>query len=151
MFVSKNLYKNVTNERVDEVVKLVGLENRIKAFSKDNLDLETLVEKVSTKRYTKTRVRRILTANLLGIDKYDLEDFLEEKLYAKVLAVKEQSKSLISLISSNSSIPVLTRKSDVEKLKKTSTKCYEFDVLANDIYNLVSGKKQNENHMLIIK
>lgn len=29
LLLSKNLYKNVTNERVDEVVKLVGLENRI--------------------------------------------------------------------------------------------------------------------------
>ncbi|MBE6151007.1 MAG: ABC transporter ATP-binding protein [Firmicutes bacterium] len=29
LLLSKNLYKNVTNERIDEVVKLVGLENRI--------------------------------------------------------------------------------------------------------------------------
>lgn len=149
--VLASVFKQSTKEMAKICDCTEGLENRIKAFSKDNLDLETLVEKVSTKRYTKTRIRRILTANLLGINKYDLEDFLEEKLYAKVLAVKEQSKSLISLISSNSSIPVLTRKSDVEKLKKTSARCYEFDVLANDIYNLVSGKKQNENQMLIIK
>ncbi len=146
-----SVYKQSTKEMAKISDCTEGLENRIKAFSKDNQDLETLVEKVSTKRYTKTRVRRILTANLLGIDKFDLQDFLEEKLYAKVLAVKEESKELISLLVTNSSIPVLTRKSDVDKLKKSAKRCFEFDILANDIYNLVSNKKQNENHMLIIK
>lgn len=145
-----SVYKQSTKEMAKISDCTEGLENRIKAFSKDNQDLETLVEKVSTKRYTKTRVRRILTANLLGIDKFDLQDFLEEKLYAKVLAVKDSSKELISLLVTNSSIPVLTRKSDVDKLKKSAKRCFEFDILANDIYNLVSGKKQNENHMLII-
>ena len=29
LLLSKNLYKNVTNERIDEVIKLVGLEKRI--------------------------------------------------------------------------------------------------------------------------
>jgi len=29
LLLSKNLYKNITNERIDEVAKLVGLENRI--------------------------------------------------------------------------------------------------------------------------
>ncbi len=146
-----SVYKQSAKEMAKISDCTEGLENRIKAFSKDNQDLETLVEKVSTKRYTKTRVRRILTANLLGVNKYDLEDFLEEKLYAKVLAVKEESKDLISLLVNNSSIPVLTRKSDVEKLKKSAKRCFEFDILANDIYNLVSNQKQNENQMLIIK
>ena len=42
-----------------------GLENRIKALSKDNHTVDALVEKVSTKRYSQARIRRILLANLL--------------------------------------------------------------------------------------
>ena len=41
-----------------------GLENRIKALSKDNRTVEELVEKATTKRYPATRIRRILTTNL---------------------------------------------------------------------------------------
>ncbi|MBQ8426422.1 MAG: nucleotidyltransferase family protein [Clostridia bacterium] len=127
-----------------------GLENRIKAFSKDILSLDELVEKVSTKRYTKARIRRIITANLLGIKQDFVTDCLNSKLYAKVLAVDSNSLDLISLLSKKSSIPILTRKSDLSALKKTAEKCFQIDVLANDIYNLVSSAKQNENQMLII-
>lgn len=127
-----------------------GLENRIKALVKDNLTVQSLVEKVSTRRYTATRIQRILIANLLGITSDLTEDCLENDLYAKILAVNKDSKDMISLISSNSSIPVLTRKSDAIALKKTAEKCWHTDVLANDLYNLATKNKLNENHMLII-
>ncbi len=127
-----------------------GLENRIKAFSKDNHTVESLVDKVSTKRYTSTRVRRILTANLLGINKKLLDNCLNGKTYAKILAVNSESKDLISLLSKTSSIPVLTRKSDLSSLKKTALLAFEKDALANDLYNLVTQDKQNEHQMLII-
>lgn len=151
---NKLIMSSVLKNSAENMAKITdcteGLENRIKAFSKDNTDVETLVEKVSTKRYTQARVRRILTANFLGIDKYFVEDCLESKLYAKVLAVDENSKDLISLVNSYSSVPVLTRKSDLSNLKKTALKCFELDALANDLYNLATGNKQNENLTLFV-
>ncbi len=127
-----------------------GLENRIKALSKDNLAVDKLVEKVTTKRYPSTRIRRILTACLLNIDKSFVDECLQNKLYAKVLAVNADSKGMISLLCEKSKIPVLTRKSDLYKLKKSANKCFEKDVLASDFYALATGVKQNENNMLII-
>ena len=127
-----------------------GLENRIKALSKDNRTVDALVEKASTKRYPATRIRRILLSNLLGITDDFVKDCLNSDLYAKVLAVDSKSKDVISLLSENSSIPVLTRKSDVAALKKTAAKCFELDALANDLYNLVADEKNNEHQMLIV-
>jgi predicted nucleotidyltransferase len=127
-----------------------GLENRIKALSKDNHTVEELVEKVSTKRYPQTRIRRILTANLLGIEKDFLDDCLTSPLYAKVLAVNSNSKDVISELSSRSFIPILTRKSDCSNLKKTAEKCFNIDALANDLYSLATGKKINEHQMIIV-
>ena len=127
-----------------------GLENRIKALSKDNRTIDALVEKVSTKRYPSTRIRRILTANLLGIDKSFTEACLASKMYAKILAVNADSKDLVSLVCSNSTIPVLTRKSDAADLKKAALKSFELDILANDLYNLAANENTNENQMLFI-
>ena len=127
-----------------------GLENRIKAFVKDNNTLEGLIEKVSTKRYTKTRVQRIITANLLGIEDKLVKDCLTDPLYVKVLAVNSDSKDLIPLICSNSKLPVLTRKSDSVELKKTAKACFEKDVLANDLHSHFTKTKTNEHQMLII-
>lgn len=127
-----------------------GLENRIKALSKDNLSLETLIEKISTKRYPATRIKRILLSNLLGINRDLIAECLCSPLYLKVLAVNAQSKDLISLINEKSSVPVLTRKSDSVLLKKTALKCFEKDVLAADLYSLASEKRQNEHQMIIV-
>lgn len=127
-----------------------GLENRIKALLKDNKHIDALVEKISTKRYTAARIRRIFIANLLGITKEFTDECLESRLYAKVLAINSESKDLIATLSESSRIPILTRKSDAQELKKTAEKSFELDVLANDIYNLATGENSNENQMIII-
>ncbi len=127
-----------------------GLENRIKALSKDNHTVDALVDKVSTKRYTLTRIRRILTANLLGITASFINECLNDTLYAKVLAVNEDRKSLISSISSKATASILTRKSDASALKRTAQKCFEKDVLALDLYNLATNQRQNEHLTLFI-
>ena len=127
-----------------------GLENRIKALCKDNHTIDALVEKVSTKRYTKTRINSILTANFLGIEKNLVDDCLDGKLYAKILAVDSNSKDLISLIAKHSKIPTLTRRSDADQLKRTALKCFEKDVLACDLYSVATEIKLNENNMLTV-
>lgn len=127
-----------------------GLNNRIKALSNENRTIEELVERVSTKRYTAARVRRILTANMLKIDKDFLDDCLSSPLYAKVLAVNKDNKDILPLLKENSSIPIITRKTDVSTLKKTALKCFEKDVLANDIYNLITDRKDNAYMTLFV-
>ncbi len=127
-----------------------GLENRIKALVKDNNSLNTLIEKVSTKRYTKTRIQRILTTNLLDITDKFVKECLSSPLYAKILAVSSSGKELIPLICTNSNIPILTRKSDSTALKRTALQCFEKDVLANDLHVLITKTKTNEHQMLII-
>ncbi len=121
-----------------------GLENRIKALSKDNNSLDTLVEKVTTKRYSEARVRRIITSNMLGIEKDLVIKALDSSLYAKVLAVSSDKKDLVSYISKKSSIPLITRKSDATNLKKNAKMAFDVDVLANDVYNLIANEKENE-------
>ena len=121
-----------------------GLENRIKALSKDNNTVDGLVEKVSTKRYTATRIRRILTANLLGINKDLVEDCLRSGLYARVLAVDANKKDIISAISEKSTIPVITRKSEATELRRAALKSFEIDILATELYSLATQKTDDK-------
>ncbi len=127
-----------------------GLENRIKALSKDNADIETLVEKVSTKRYPKTRVRRILISNFLGVKKDLVRECADGQTYAKVLAVDNDKKDILGLIKANSKIPILTRKTDTLELNSLQKKCYEIDVMATELYNLAVDEKENPHQMLLV-
>ena len=121
-----------------------GLEHRIKALIRGNTCIETLINKVSTKRYTSSRISRILTANFLDITQELVDDCLKDALYAKVLAVNSDCKDLLAQITNTCSYPVLTRKSDCDALKKTAQGCFEKDALANDLYNLATGENENE-------
>ena len=150
----KMIMSSIMTTSAEDISKICdcteGLENRIKALVKDNRTVEELVEKVSTKRYPQTRIRRILTSTLLGIKKDFIDDCLSSPLYAKVLAVNSNSKDIIAELAEKSSIPVLTRKSDCSSLKKTAEKCFNIDVLASDLYSLATNKKMNEHQMLIV-
>lgn len=127
-----------------------GLENRIKALLKDNKTLEGLIEKVCTKRYTETRIRRIMTANLLGIKNSLVKNSLSSLAYAKILAVNSNKIELVSDFAKSSSIPLITRKSDTKALKGVSNDALEIDILANDIFNLALGEKENEFFTLFL-
>ena len=127
-----------------------GLENRIKALIKDNFDYEVALEKITTKRYTYARVKRIVVANLLRINKKQVIKALDSELYCKVLAVNKDAKDVVSYICNHSNIPVLTRKKDYTEVKKFANEILLIDELACELYSLVTGIKQNEYQMLLV-
>ena len=127
-----------------------GLENRIKALIKDNFDYEVALEKITTKRYTYARVKRIVVANLLGITKKQVIKALDSELYCKVLAVKKDGKDVVSYLCNHSNIPVLTRKKDYTEVKKFANEILLIDELSCELYSLVSKKKQNEYQLLLV-
>ncbi len=125
-----------------------GLENRIKAFLKSSQSLSELKSKIVTKRYTATRINRILTASLLDISESFIKKCLRAELYLNALAVKEGAEPLLAEIRKNSQIPLITRKNDASSLKGAAEECFKKDVLANDIFGFASGKQTNEYLML---
>ena len=76
-----------------------GLENKIKALLKDNFNLNDLISKLKTKRYTETRLKRILLSSLLAIEQDFTKKCLKEKLYLKVLALNKEKNDVLSELS----------------------------------------------------
>ncbi|MDE5766495.1 MAG: nucleotidyltransferase family protein, partial [Clostridia bacterium] len=75
-----------------------GLENRLKSLAFGH-GFEEIVELACSKRYSKARIRRILTANLLGLYADQTQEFLQGGLPVKVLAVKkERADELLPLL-----------------------------------------------------
>lgn len=127
-----------------------GLENRIKALAVHSNNLPNLLEKLETKRYTKTRLQRIIVNNMLGITRDFTEKCLKNKLYLKVLAVADDKKDILSSLQS-CDISLITRKSDADNLCGTAKTCFEKDVFANRIYNVINKKTSNEFEMKIVR
>ena len=140
----------ITKKQLKKVLDCTeGLENRIKAFLKDSLTLSDLIDKLSTKRYTTTRLQRICTSALLNIEESLVRDCLKNDLYLKVLAIDKNALNSLSQIKGN--LPFIMRKSDVKNISGIANKCFEKDVFANDVYNVIVGEKSNEYYTKIIE
>ena len=110
-----------------------GLENRLKALSFGS-SFEKIVEDGASKRYSKARIRRILTANLLCLYADEIKEFLSVDLQPKVLAVKKERADEI--------LPLLSGKADESVYAK---KCGELTSRAYALWRHLNCPQQFDN------
>ncbi len=127
-----------------------GLENRLRGMVKSNPTYDAALEKVVSKRYTLSRLKRILAQNFLGLERKQVRDFLEAPLYCKVLAISRKETPEILGALNRGNYPVLMRKSDTGSLRKDALSCFETDVKANDLYDILAGVHTNEFESVIV-
>ncbi len=116
-----------------------GLENLIKQAANSCNNLEDLINSIKSKRYTRSRIQRILLYSILNITKKDIQDSYKAKPYIRILGVSQHGRSLLSQVSSNRlKYPVVTsvKKFMDSKNNKTLKNMLEKDILATNIYTL---------------
>ena len=91
-----------------------GLENLIKNSADNCNDMSKLIANIKSKRYTQTRIQRILLYALLGIDKKMMEDSKKVTPYVRVLGFTNKGKELISEI--NKRNPKINMITSVKKI-----------------------------------
>ena len=142
---SREIFYTLRKMSVEDIANLPdvseGLEFLIKDASNSCNNLNTFFEKVKSKRYTYSRIQRILLYALLGITKKDME--LSKSIphpYIRILGFNNNGKYLLSDICKNN--PDLQVIISVKKFLDSSTidanilQLLSFDILASDIYTL---------------
>lgn len=125
-----------------------GLENRLIDVAQ-NCNYDEILKTCTSKRYSQSRIKRIMCSNLLGIYENDSKCFLNSELYIKPLAVNKHCADEIFSSLSKSKFPLITRGRDLEKLSALGKKCFELDTKAFTLYNLLSGNTNSDNLLLI--
>ncbi len=127
-----------------------GLENRLKAMARTNPEYGPFLEKVVTKRYTRSRIKRILLQTFLRIGLDEVKDFLESPLYLRTLAIKKEgSEGMLSALS-EAKYPLIVRKSDAAVLKKDALACFEKDRFAGALYGLLTHSPLGDYETLFV-
>lgn len=108
-----------------------GIDNRIVSKAYDAKSLFELESMVSGKRYTRSKIRRILLSSLLGLDK---ELSKTAPSYIRILGMSKTGFSLVKEVEKNSDIDIITKTA----LYKKENKMFEKDILATDIYDLTA-------------
>ena len=141
-FEKEILYKLrlMSTEEIAEIQDVSeGLENKIKKAANTCNTIDELTNMIKSKRYTLTRIHRILLYCLFDITKEDVLESYKKKPYIRVLGMTEKGKEFISDLSKkNKNLPVIT---SVKKfLDKNTNKFYDYliyqEILATDIYTL---------------
>lgn len=122
-----------------------GLEN---AFKRAALQEEPLEKTLTSARYTSSRIRRIALQNLLKIDENSIREALRNPLYLNVLAIKKESKDLLSALG-ESNFPLLIRAHDEESLCGVAKSTLETDRFADHVYRLLYTASKQEKNVFI--
>ena len=134
-----------------------GLENSIKNAANSCNTLDEFMNIIKTKRYTATRIQRILVYALLGITKSDMKDSFKTPPYIRVLGFNNKGKDLISVLShSNPNLNIITsvKKYIDSNPNKNLLSMLNTDINATNVYTLGYEKDSWANldytHNLII-
>ena len=122
-----------------------GLENRIKQAlpeinPAESPSVEQLIERLKTKRYTKTKLQRALLRVLLGHEKTELPapTLRQGVPYLRILGFSEKGRKLLKTMKKTAKVPV------VDKVTKCSSPLLDMDIRAAQVYALGYPRPQAE-------
>lgn len=132
----------ISSEEIDKTASAgEGLGNKIKSEIRYAQSLEELVMRVKSKRYTYSRINRLLVQALFGITN---EIINEASLYVRPLAFDRQGATLLRAIKELSDIPVVDSIPKALKDRRIA-ETIKYDILASDMYNIIYGNDLYKN------
>ncbi|WP_304508275.1 nucleotidyltransferase [Anaerotignum sp.] len=124
--------RTMSSEDLREIFEVTeGLENRILRSIDTCYNIEDIIDFIKSKRYTRTKIQRILLHILLDIKNTEVDYFIKKPLmpYIRVLGFRKDNAEILGDLTMNAKCPVLTN------LKKAP------DVLNDDGLHLLALEK----------
>jgi predicted nucleotidyltransferase len=136
-FSSKNSLVNLPD--VSE-----GLDNKIIKSLQNNLNYSSAILDMKSKRYTYTRLSRILCQYFIGFDSFDTKKLRSLPCpYARVLGFNSTGKSILKSIKTNSNIPLYS------KVPAAPNETLQLDIQATKSYSLINSSVAHNSDYLI--
>ena len=123
-----------------------GLDNKILNELKNSNSFEELISRCKSKRYTYTRISRVLCQLFLGFDENLNKLKKSEPSYIRVLGLSETGAKILKEIKNNSNINI----NIITKVpKKISDPILELDIKATNLYSLLNPDiKINSDYLI---
>lgn len=122
-----------------------GLENLIKKSADKTNKVNELIAMIKSKRYTETRIQRILIYTLLNITKDDIKISKKVSPYIRVLGCTKKGQKLLKEIPQDKLITSL-KKYEQNRLNKNITRVLEIDKNSTNIYTIPYNGNSTANN-----
>lgn len=127
------LSNNINFENIQEVKE--GLDNKIIKEIYTSNSFDDFILNIKSKRYTYTKISRLLTQIFLSFDTYNYMELLDENnLYARILAFNENGRKIIKEMKKKSQIPIITKIS-----KGNNNPLLNLDINATKTYSILNS------------
>ena len=118
-----------------------GIENRIAKAAREYGALADIAAAVKTKRYTHTRIMRIISCMMTGLTKDRLAGFADSgATYIRVLAADETGTALMKELKKKSLLPIITNIG-----RENINEMLSFDIAATDLQALAMINKEDRS------
>jgi len=130
-FFDKIKYKIITEHDLSIYLDVdEGIENRLKKVVPECQNINELIEKTKSKRYTYNKIRRMLIHILIGFTKEDNKNLTFD--YIKILGFNNIGKKYLNKVKKDINIPLIPNKNSLT---------YKYEIKATLIYDLVAKNK----------
>lgn len=137
-------------DKLNEIFEIgEGLENRILSKIEESKDMEDLIKNIKSKRYTYTRIRRILFNILLDIKKTDIEEIKRRNFYlpyVRVLAFNDRGREVLKEIKKIGNIKIINKVANHSVQEPYEKMLFEKDILATKIYNISKKSRYSDDY-----
>lgn len=137
-------------DKLNEIFEIgEGLENRILSKIEESKDMEDLIKNIKSKRYTYTRIRRILFNILLDIKKTDIEEIKRRNFYlpyVRVLAFNDRGREVLKEIKKIGNIKIINKVANHSIQDAYEKMLFEKDILATKIYNISKKSRYSDDY-----
>lgn len=135
--MSGAIIANICKRNTSEVAEIAGvsegLENKIKKEAVNSKSFYELCDRVKSKRYAHSRIRRILLNSYLGIKK---EDLIPPQ-YIKILDFNETGRKVLNKAKQEALLPLVKNFKQIRELNNPKAeKMWKNELIFDQIYNL---------------
>jgi predicted nucleotidyltransferase len=128
--------KQMSLNELKEVPEITeGLENAVFEAAKTAGSVPALLNALKSKRYTHSRLRRILLSAFIGLTR-ELQQ--TDPPHLRVLAVGENGRSLLREINEKAAVPVITKPASIKTLGGACEKFALFEARADSLWSLAA-------------
>ncbi|GIM27842.1 UPF0348 protein [Clostridium polyendosporum] len=129
-------YKLLTNptliNKIPDVIE--GLDNKIRKEIINATSLTDLILKIKSKRYTYTRISRILCQFFIGFDGFNIIDLRKcTPSYIRILALNSKGAQILKLIKKNSQLEIINKPP-----KYINDPMLKLDIQATNAYSILN-------------
>lgn len=116
-----------------------GLENKLADCT--DITAEDIIMRATGRRYTSSRIRRILASAMLKLRAEDAVECLKGGTYIKPLALRADMKDILFAELAKSPMPTIIRQQSLNAFSPLARRCYTTDCRADEVRAIIYGTK----------